>query len=421
VKDNKLPLAEILLLVGGLAAIVALQTIFRRPAFFDEDDYLANVALLHHYGFGKQYLTSLAGSAGPLYSMVHFLFEPLTHLQALYIRWVNAGFLIGTTCNIYFTLRLLNPQNRFYTLYVMAIPMTYTVGGLALTEMPAMFFFSAAIYFLLSSTIRYSNSGRLLQLILAGCCMSLAIMGRQPYLLTLTTIPLLFTWKQSWRNNLLPLLLILACSLALPGYVFAAWEGLVPTIESHLYQDIADAGVFFRVDFFLLCVFYLAISILLIAPGFFRLTHDRRSLVKWAACAAVSLATNFIFKWIAILPVQTLMQKIFVSAEVRKAAGLVCGSAVIFSSLYFGACLYRQLQRFQYRKEMTFFAAACLVLAVSCGKITTGFSSMYAAQAIPPLVLLGSFFYRPSKYNPLGIALGMITGLLSLASYFTQP
>ena len=417
-KDNKLSSAEIVLLAGGLIALVVLQIVFQRPAFFDEDDYLANVALLHQYGFGKQYLVQLAGSAGPLYSMVHFLFEPFTHLRMPYTRWVNSGFLIGTTCIIYFTLRLFNPQQRFYAMYVMAIPMTYTVGGLALTEMPALFFFSAAIYFLLSSTLHTTGKHGLLQSMLAGFCMSFAIIGRQPYLLSLTAIPLLFTWKQRWRSNILSLLLILTFSLALPIYVFAAWKGLVPTIESHLYKDIADAGVFFRPDFFLLCVFYFAISILLIAPRFFRLPHDRQSLLKWSACAAVIFACNFIFRWIALLPAQTLMERIFVSAQLKNQVALACGSIVIFSSLYFGVCLYQQLQRLQYRKEMIFFAAICLVLAVSCGKITTGFSSMYAAQAISPLILLGSFFYRQSKYNLVRIAFGIITGSLSLVSYF---
>ena len=42
-KDSKVPLKEILLLIAGWLALVILQLIFKKPPFYDEDEYLSNV------------------------------------------------------------------------------------------------------------------------------------------------------------------------------------------------------------------------------------------------------------------------------------------------------------------------------------------------------------------------------------------
>jgi hypothetical protein len=419
-KDSKVPLHEIILLVSGLIAMLAVQIILRRPPFNDEHDYLMNVPLLHQYGFGKNYLTHLIGSAGPLYSMVHFLFEPVTHLQSPYIRWVNIIFLAGAAYFIYRILRLFNFSHRFYAFYVMAVPITYVIAGMVLTEMPALFFFTAALYLIIKSTCQANERGKIIQLMAGGLCMSLAIIGRQPYLLTLAALPVLFISKENYKKNILLLLMTLAFSIAIPCYVFYIWRGLVPTIESQLYKDIAQAGVSYRPDFFLLCIFYFSVCMLLTAPGFFRLSHSSKFFMWWAAACMILTAANFTFHWIELFPVKKLLQQVFVTPRAVYIVSTLCGTAVILLSLYFIVCLYIQCTM-HYRKEVLFLALALLLMAAACAKITWGYSSRYAGQAIPLLILLGSFFYRNSKYNSVRIIIGMLTGLISLVSYFFNP
>lgn len=417
-KDSKIPLQEITLLVAGFIILIILQVVFPRAPFFDEDDYLSNVALLHQYGFGKTYLVHLVGSAGPLYSMVHFLFEPLTGLKTPQIRLVNTLFLVGAAYFTFRTLCVLNPAARFYALYIMAVPMTYVIGGLALTEMPALFFFSASIFLLIKNTVNTAIKSSLIQLAVAGLCMGLAIAGRQPYLLVLAAFPVLFVTNKNNSSHWLPLIITVFFSLLLPCYLFMVWNGLVPTIESRLYKDLALAGTAYRPDFFMLCVFYFAISMLLIAPGFFWLAQSRKTGLGWTLLFIVLTTANFFLHWIQILPAKPLLEKLLPSAVFVYFFSVICGSAVIFSCLYFTVCLYQQLNRLQFPKELLFFTVSLLLIAVSCAKITSGFSSLYAGQAITLIVLTGSYFYRNLKYNKAGIIIGSITGLTSLVSYF---
>lgn len=420
-KDNRVPLQETILLIAGLAALLTVQLVYRRPAFGDEQEYLKNVALLHQYGFGKNFLVHLGGSAGPLYSIVHFIFEPFTRLQWPGVRWINVFFLLGAVFGMYRIIALLNFGNRLFALYAMAIPITYVITGQALTEMPAFFFFTTAVYLLVRNTRTNVSGARVPQLILAGICMSLAIIGRQPYLLTLAALPVLFFPANRYKKNTWLFLLTVLFSVALPCYVFYAWQGLAPTIESQLYKDIARAGVSYRLDFFLLCLFYFAVCMLLTAPHFFLLPRSSRVIAGWVVFFLVITAANFAFKWIELFPERWLLQKIFPGARQAHVVSIVCGSVVMLLSVYFIACLYVQLQRLQFQKEMVFFALALLLIAASCIKITWGYSSRYAGQGIPLLLLLGSCFYRPSRYNAVRIVLGMAIGLVSLVSYFLNP
>lgn len=417
-KDSKVPLKEILLLIAGWVALVILQLIFRRAPFYDEDEYLSNVALLHQYGWGKNYLVHLIGSAGPLFSVVHFIFEPLTNLSAPYVRFVNTGFLVGVTYFTYLTIGLLNFQNRFYALFIMAIPMTYVIGGLALTEVPAIFFFSAAIYLVIRSIRLPRGVKQGAILVLAGNCMALAILGRQPFLLTLAAFPALFLQVAPGKKNIQGLIIFLLSSLALPGYVFSVWHGLVPTIESQLYIDIAKAGTSYRPDFFLLCTFYFAISIWLISPEFLKPPGGSRQIFKWIICGIIVGAVNFTYTWIELLPVKPFLLKILTQGQAH-VLSVLCGSAAVVLSLYFLLCMYNNLRQRRYPKELVFFSAASLLVAAACIKITWGFSSRYAAQAVPLLVLMGSYTYRNSKYNKVGILLGMIIGFICIFSYLT--
>lgn len=409
---------EMVLLAGGIIALIAVQLVFQKPPFGDEKIYLGNVALLHQYGFGKEYLVQLEGSAGPLYSMVHFLFEPVTHLQSPAVRWVNVMLLIGVIFFLYRTLRIIHFSNRQFALYIMAVPITYTLSGIAFTEMPALFFFCAAVYLVIKSM--WQNDRRIkqvIQLIAGGCCMGLAIIGRQPMLLTLAAFPFLFIQKDNYTKGIPLLILTLVVSLALPFYVFSVWNGFVPVIESRLYQELTNRGRSFLLPSFLLCLFYLAVGMWLIAPRFYYMPAKRKIVIGMVAFFIIVAIINFIFRWIELLPLTALMERTF-SAGITQAIANLCGSAVIFSGLLFLVCLYRQAKQLQFRKEIMFSSAVIVLIAVACIKITWGFSSRYPGQAMPALILLAGFFYRPSAYNILRIVLGMIIGLVSVAFYF---
>jgi hypothetical protein len=418
-KTFSLPLSEVVLLSTGFIALIGIQIFMAVPVFNDEFDYIGNVALLHQYGFGKKYLISLVGSAGPLYSMVHFMFEPITKLHGPYVRLINSSFLIAVILIIYRILRLLRHPTPLFTFYAMALPTTYVIAGLALTEMPAMFFFTFSIYLVIKS--RY-DAGKylLLKTMTAGLCMSLAIIGRQPYLLTIAAFPLLFISNRNIKKGLLLFSVFLLFSSAVPLYVFNAWNGLVPTIESQLYIDIANAGISYRPDFFLLCMFYLAVSMILAAPGFYSFQYTTKAVAIWIFFFGIIATGNFIFRWIELFPVRGILNYIPLDHPAESLFANFTGTFVILLSIYFMVCIYRHLITGQYKPESWFFAAALTLIALACIKITWGYSSRYAGQAMPLLLLFGSFFYRRSKYNIVRIAVGVITGIIALVTYFPK-
>lgn len=410
--------AEIVVLLSGLIALIALQFVFDRPPFYDEDDYLQNVAILQKYGFSNAYLLNLIGSAGPLYSVVHYLLEPITHLQSPYVRLVNTGFLAGTMYLTGLTLRLLPHSYRLYTLMAMAIPMTYVISGLALTEAPAVFFFSAGVYLISASALQCNAyATAIVQSLSGGLCFSIAILGRQPYLLVLAALPILFIYQKDDIRRVLLLLLALAMSLVLPAYVFMIWNDLVAPSDAALYDQIASEGVSYRFDFFFLCIAYYCIALFIIAPGFYRIPQ-KREIVMYIVLYLILAFINYKFEFIHFFFLRFIVEKFVPSPDLIPILEILFGAALPLLGFYFLATLYHQLQRAAFKRELVFYSAAMILIALSCVKITWGFSSRYAAQAIPLLILTGSYFYKPSKYNSIRISAGVILGLLSVVSYF---
>lgn len=417
-ETSRISNTEIVILLSGLVALITLQFIFDRPPFYDEDDYLQNVAILQKHGFSNAYLLNLIGSAGPLYSVVHYLFEPITHLQSPYVRLINTGFLAGTMYLTSLTLRLLPHANRLYALMAMAIPMTYVISGLALTEAPAVFFFTAGIY-LISASASQGNTytTAIIQSLTGGLCISIAILGRQPYLLVLAAFPVLFIYKKNDSRGVILLLLALVMSLALPAYVFMIWNDLVASSDAALYNQIASEGVSYRFDFFFLCIAYYCIAFLIIAPGFYRIPQ-KREIIMYSVFYLILAFINYKFEFIHFFFLRFIIEKFVPSPDLIPLLEILFGAALPLLGFYFLATLYHQLQRAAYKRELVFYSAAMILVALSCIKITWGFSSRYAAQAIPLLILTGSYFYKPSKYNSLRITAGVILGLLSVISYF---
>lgn len=417
-ETSRISNAEIIILLSGLIALIVLQFMFDRPPFYDEDDYLRNVAILQQHGFSNAYLLSLTGSAGPLYSVVHYLFEPITNLQSPYVRFINTGFLVGTMYLTGLTLGLLSHSYRLYTLIAMAIPMTYIISGLALTEAPAIFFFSAGIYLMSASALQHgADTTAIIQSFSGGLCISIAILGRQPYLLVLAAFPVLFLNKKDYKKGLILLSTALAMSLLLPVYVFIIWNDLVAPSDAALYDRLAFEGVSYRFDFFFLCIAYYCIALFIISPRFYRIPK-KKEIILYIAVYLLLVLLNYKFQFIHFFFLRFIIEKFIPSPDLIPLLEILFGAVMPLVGFYFLATLYYQLQRAAFKRELLFYSAAMILIALSCVKITWGFSSRYAAQAIPLLVLTGSYFYKPSKYSSIRIATGVILGLLSVVSYF---
>jgi hypothetical protein len=407
---------DTLLLVAGFIAMVIVVLVYNRPPFYDEPAYLADVTLLHHHGFSRDWLLGLHGSAGPLYSAVQYFFEPVTHLAPPFIRLLNGVFLLGVMYYTHLTLRVLHLYGG-YAWYSMAIPVTYVVAALALTEMPAMLFFTMSLYLSVKASRTASFILVLVCALAAGICMGVAIAGRQPYLLTVPVIAFLFLLNKNPRNRWLPAFIFIPAALALPLYIFYVWNGLVPPIDTLFYARLAGQGIAWRPDSVLLCIAYFAICFLLIAPALYRLP-GRKEGAGWLLLYIVLVILNCLFGWIPWLPMESLVKKLLVKPTWVQFSANAIGAGLLLFSLYFIVTIGRWAIEKKRQPETLVFFIAMLALAFTCIKITSGFSSRYAAQALPLMVLAGSYFREHAPLPIPRVLAGITIGLTSLLFYF---
>ena len=415
VLKNKTGITKIELGLITLASVIFLFLISNtlKPPFYDEDEYLSNVDILKQYGLGSDYLLNLIGSAGPLFSIIHYLFEPLTQLKAPHVRLVNYIFLLGT---IYFVALILknisNTTTWTYAMYIMVSPLTYVMAGLALTEMPAIFFYTIAIYSALKSTETNNYAGAVSYALVGGTCLSFAIMGRQPYLLTLAAFPILFFSFQDVKRRLILFLTFAIFSLAIPLLVFWVWKGLVPPEDGSLYTNLAKAGKSFEPIHIFNFLFYAAVGVFFVAPEFYYQLNKKSAYILTGSFI-ILLAVNLYINFSLFLPIRTIFKNIFPS-QVIIFGEYFFGAAVVLAGVAFTILMIQSLKYLKYKKEVVFAVAAIILLAISCGKITWGFSSRYTSQAIPLLLVLGSYYYKNSNWNILRILVGVTLGLASI-------
>jgi hypothetical protein len=409
----RLSKVEIILLISSFILLLLMLLFINPHLLYDEPAYLGNVSLLEKYGFRKQYLLEHNGSAGPLYTLVHYLFKPLTNLQVPYVRFVNIVLLLCIITITAATIKLLSYKTAHWTyaLYITCMPFTFFIAGLALTEIPAMLFLCISLYCLLNAkkTIHQTNS--LWQIILAAISMNLVIIGRQPYLLILPAIPFLFL-KNGIKGKIYSILFIVL-SLPLPIYVFSIWGGLVAPIDTDFYADIAKAGKSYSPEYVLLYLNFVFVTLLLIAPKLFTLP-GKRKIVYLIILLLFLIISNYFFKFALYVPSYSVVA-FFINPKYLEAIIPPClfiFSLLFLRTFYYNAIIYKE-------KEIVFFLfLAVILIGVSCLKITYGFSSRYAAQALPFIAILGSYFYSHNKTNALRIILSTAISALSLLTYY---
>jgi hypothetical protein len=411
---------ETALLTSGFFSLFFVVFFLKRPVFGDEIFYLNNVTLLKKYGFSSEFFLLLDGSAGPLHTFIHYIFEPFTRLEAPYVRFISMALLLGT---LYFTaagIRLINPEKKRYSFYILAIPMTYVIGGLALTEIPAIFFLSLSLFFVIK-TYRFISESFSKKAwafaAIAGICFGLAILGRQPYLIVIPAFVLLLFSKKNYAKTTLLLILFLFFSCLAPLYLFFTWKGLMPPADAEFYTDITGMGSSFRFEFFILCLFYFALSLLFIAPSFYFIPKKNNRWVWGSVCILIGIL-NMYLNLLSYTPLAFVINKMYPSGNSIQLLSNFLGTGIILLALYFFVNCILHLITNRHEKQLCFFIVALLLIAFSCTKITWGFSSRYAAQAIPLLVFTGSYFYKQSNWNYLRIIAGVAIGTTSLISYF---
>ena len=101
---------------------------------YDEPYFAVLALLLRQDGFTPKFLNALNAAPGPLCAVVQTIFEPVTHLRPVGMRFVNVFLLVLLV--LVLTSWLKSEGEHFWIagLSVLVVPMTWVVSGMALSR-----------------------------------------------------------------------------------------------------------------------------------------------------------------------------------------------------------------------------------------------------------------------------------------------
>ncbi|MFM7793188.1 MAG: hypothetical protein ACKO90_35580, partial [Microcystis panniformis] len=146
---NSAQLASVLVNFIGFVVLLTCVLLSPHALVYDEVYHLPLVDLLNQYGLSYRFLRGTGQSApGPLYPIIHYIFQPLTNLEAPAIRLVNILLLLLLILVLSLTLQKIFkiPQPLVSSLTIMGLPMIWVITGMALTEIPAMLLATLAVF-----------------------------------------------------------------------------------------------------------------------------------------------------------------------------------------------------------------------------------------------------------------------------------
>lgn len=401
---------EVCLIALAALAMGALILMKSPPSpIYDEGSFRSNLELMNQMGFSREFLVEMRGqSPGPLYQIVHAVAQPLSGAGIRPMRLVNAACLLGAIL----VLALLFSETGWAggltsAGRMLAIPGLWVVGGMALTESPAMLFVSGGIV-LLVRTIR--RPGALLVDValsaVAGTLVAMAILGRQPYLV-IPAVAWVLAYRASRREFILLLTFNLFAAVA-PLLVFVTWGGLVPPTLGGLQSGLNPY-------YALLGFGYAGVFTLFLAPRWFQ--WNRRILTAALAVAALGVGVNLWTRTVQQLPMASVIRPLL-GPGVSDFAAIAIPIVFVVFGLYFVASSVMNLRARSQDPEFLFFTLATLAVVLTCAKSSAQFSSRYVVQAAPFLMAMTAEFAPAGTSRITRLLVGAALGMSSLLSYY---
>jgi hypothetical protein len=286
---------------------------------------------------------------------------------------------------------------------LIAIPMTWPCTGMALTEVPSMFFYAAHLYaFFLSWRQAETKSTDWLAAVASGVFLGLSVLGRQPVLLTLGAVGIVgvLVPRMRWPSGIVCGVTLLMC---VP--VFIVWGGLVPPqgITDNVVKGFAPAHS-------LLAAAYCGLVMLILSPQ--RNWGDLRLLLGVMVGGVV---VNLAFGFGAAVPMDTTVRSVvpasFMWVVERGFFGGLIGLAMVVIAVF-----VKEL--FQRRSDVVFVFAALALLSqvAAAAAVKHQFSSRYL-YPVAPLFLVLAASYPCTRWTPVRYGLGILIGAVSLVGY----
>lgn len=397
---------------GAVAALALLGfivlTMTSPPYLLYDEGYYQTGALLLVDGHGiyELLLAQFAIPTGPLYAVLHSALAPVTGMELPYIRFVNPVLLLldlGLLAYIFRQWKLDRPALRAAAL--MAVPMIWVTAGMALTEIPAFTFATLAVALVAGiMSVEGAARGRIwMAFVLSGLCLGIAALGRQVILPAAVGYVLiaLFEPRLRWPAVVAALLVL---AVVLP--VFFVWGGIVPPNDS---GSAHNGGLSVAHGLFALC--YLAITLVILAPGYF--------LVRWRVTLLAAILGGLIGMAVGDVGFQiagALTSRIPTALQpwVQR-----CATGALFAA---GGALATasMVNIWTFRENRVFVLSTCLMggLALTAAALTMQFSSRYLMTAFPFVLISVQPFFRPNAFSAVRVLAGAGLGATLLMGYY---
>lgn len=371
---------------------------------YDESYHIGVAKLILKDGFFNALVSPQNQSAaGPLYAVLQLAFEWASSLAAPAIRWI--GFFCLLLTSILVSKTQFSPNERFLSISqvgicFLGIPFLWPCVGMALTEVPAMLFFSLALFCVARMIGAENSNSHFWWAALAGLSLGFAILGRQTYLIL---IPVIFFWALFQRKFLLPVLFLFMFAELCSGWLFIVWKGLVPPS-----QQTVDAGL--RFDHSLFAMVYIGVAGFVLEPRLLVLMPLRFGMPFLLITGAIGFFTI----GGEIVPAKSLLLSLF-GAEWAVQIGRFGLAAMFAISVLWIISLSSKIVS---ERSSFLFLNLLILLAfiVAPAKISHLFSSRYVVTAIIPLIFLTGY-----ENTKLAISFKLIGGLIgaaTLAAYY---
>lgn len=410
------------ILIVAFLLLFILAVFNPNPFIFDEKLFPPNIELMEQYGFGEKFLLEMNNQApGPLYEFVYLPLKPLTQLIPWRMRLVNV---LLFTLIIFLSYRFFRLQkfdskkSAYFALHLLAVPTIWQVAGLVLTEVPAMLFATLWFFVFCEQLKDLSNKKRLyLSSIFCGVLLSLAVLGRTPYLALLSCGVALILFSKYPSKDLSPIIIsvviqsLIVLSIVLP--VFFIWGGLVPPLQSSVEGTLMPWHS-------VLALSYLGITGLILNLNWFHLQAlSKKTIVGILLSVFVSfLLMNVLNAGVKYAPLSVTVESVFGITFLRAYEFVVSPLLACFA-VYFLLCCFYRIKENLHNPSFLIATCAALVLAISAAKISHQFSSRYIAQAAPFILIMFLDRYEPAMDNTkwLRLAFGIGIGIVSLNTY----
>lgn len=385
----------------GLSLYVLLQT---RPIFWDEIPYLERAqALVGAESFRAWLIENNTMPSGPLHGLMHYALS--AGQGALPVPWVrlpNLVLLAGVMALVAASLKR-SEAPRVAVFGILAVPMTWIVTGMAISELPAMFGAALATLGAIASDVREDVGwrGRLPGLAMLTGGIVLATTGRQTYLAALPGLAVVAV--RSWRNAAAAALAF-GIGLVPIAALVVIWGGLVP-------PKMAFVGGGVKPLHAVLALCLTGVAAIFLAPRFY--WAFRRYVL---AAIAVALLANFAFDFVHFTTL-TSLQRLLGHPAITRWIERIVGLGILSAGAGFVSASAAAIWKCRDRR-LTGWALAVFALCGAMAGVTHQFSSRYAAMSLPFLILMLAPWMDVGRWAGVRIVVGGTLGLAALHSYY---